>query len=133
MVQILAEIELKSEISQSILNRFSCNFENFIRRYCGNFPESLVMFKRLLEKLLIYKSIETSIRNRLSCSFSGWIFSYICNCPENLVEFAQLFQKLLGCLDWLGRSPGVKHVIHGAKINLSTSSKLWFKYKPKFN
>ena len=71
MVQILAEIELKSEISQSILNRFSCKFENSIRRYYGNFPESLVKFNRLLQKLLIEKSFESSILNRLSCRSSG--------------------------------------------------------------
>ena len=53
MVQIKAKIELKSEISQSILNRFLCNFPNFIRSYYGNFPESLVKFNRLLQKLLI--------------------------------------------------------------------------------
>ena len=31
-------------LSQSILNRFSCNFASFIRRYYSNCPESLVKF-----------------------------------------------------------------------------------------
>ena len=33
-----------SDISQSILNRFSFNFANYIRMYYGNFPGSLVKF-----------------------------------------------------------------------------------------
>ena len=44
---------MKSGISQSILNRFSCNFANFIRWYYSNCPESLVKFNRLFQKLLI--------------------------------------------------------------------------------
>ena len=44
---------IKSGISQSILNRFSCNFANFIRWYYSNCPESLVKFNRLFQKLLI--------------------------------------------------------------------------------
>ena len=43
---------IKSGISQSILNRFSCDFANFIRRYYSNCPESLVKFGRLFWKLL---------------------------------------------------------------------------------
>ena len=43
---------IKSGISQSSLNRFSCNFANFIRRYYSNCPESLVKFGRLFWKLL---------------------------------------------------------------------------------
>ena len=100
-------IELKSGISQSILNR-SCNFANFIRRYYSTCPESLVNFNWIFQKLLISKSIKTSILNRFSCNFSGYIGSYICECPENLIKFGQLFLKLLGSLDWLDRSPGVR-------------------------
>ena len=103
-----SNIELKSGISQSILNRFSCNFANFIRRYYSTCPESLVKFNWIFQKLLISKSIKTSILNRFSCNFSGYIGSYICECPENLIKFGQLFLKLLGSLDWLGRSPGVR-------------------------
>ena len=103
-----SNIELKSGISQSILNRFSCNFANFIRRYYSTCPKSLVKFNWLFQKLLIYKSIKTLILNRFSCNFSGYIGSFICYCPKNLVKFGQLFQKLLGSLDWLGRSPGVR-------------------------
>ena len=44
---------IKSGISQSILNRFSCNFANFIRRYYSNCPEILVKFNELFQKLLI--------------------------------------------------------------------------------
>ena len=43
---------IKSGISQSILNRFSCDFANFIRRYYSHCPESLVKFGRLFWKLL---------------------------------------------------------------------------------
>ena len=43
---------IKSGISQSMLNRFSCDFANFIRRYYSNCPESLVKFGRLFWKLL---------------------------------------------------------------------------------
>ena len=103
-----SNIELKSGISQSILNRCSCNFANFIRRYYSTCPESLVKFNWLFQKLLIKKSIKTSILNRFSCDFSGYIGSYICECPENLIKCSQLFLKLLGSLDWLGRSPGVR-------------------------
>ena len=103
-----SNIELKSGISQSILNRFTCNFANFIRRYYSTCPESLVKFNWLFQKLLIWKSIKTSILNRFSCNFSGYIGSYIYKCPENLIKFGQLFLKLLGSLDWLGRSPGVR-------------------------
>ena len=103
-----SNIELKYGISQSILNRFTCNFENFIRRYYSTCPESLVKFNWLFQKLLIWKSIKTSILNRFSCNFSGYIGSYICECPGNLIKFSQLFLKLLGSLDWLGRSPGVR-------------------------
>ena len=46
-------IELKSGMSQSILNRFSCNFANFIRMYYSTCPESLVKFNWLFQKLLI--------------------------------------------------------------------------------
>ena len=103
-----SNIELKSGISQSILNRFSCNFANFIRRYYSTCPKSLVKLNWLFQKLLIQKSIKTSILNRFSCNFSGYIGKFICYCNKNLVKFGQLFQKLLGSLDWLGRSPGVR-------------------------
>ena len=48
-----SNIELKSGISQSILNRFSCDFANFIRRYYSTCHESLVKFDWLFQKLLI--------------------------------------------------------------------------------
>ena len=51
-----SNIELKSGISQSILNRFTCNFANFIRRYYSTCPESLVKFNWLFQKLL-FRSI----------------------------------------------------------------------------
>ena len=86
-----SNIELKSGIFQSILNRFTFNFANFIRRYFSTCPESLVKFKWLIQKLLIYKSIKTSILNRFSCNFSSYIGSFIWYCPKNLVKFGQLF------------------------------------------
>ena len=37
---------IRSGISQSSLNRFPCNFANFIRRYYSNCPESLVDYSK---------------------------------------------------------------------------------------
>ena len=42
-----------SLISQSILNRFLCNFAGTICNYYGDCPEKLVKFKQVLQKLLL--------------------------------------------------------------------------------
>ena len=42
-----------SLISQSILNRFSCNFAGTTCNYSGDCPEKLVEFERVLLKLLV--------------------------------------------------------------------------------
>ena len=42
-----------SLISQSILNRFLCNFAGTICSYYGDRPEKLVKFERVLQKLLM--------------------------------------------------------------------------------
>ena len=42
-----------SLISQSILNRFSCNFAGTTCNYSGDCPEKLVKFERVLLKLLV--------------------------------------------------------------------------------
>ena len=66
-----------SLISQSILNRFTCNFAHTIRSYCGDCPENLVRFDRVFQKLLMWLKqhcfhiaralmravIETALRN----------------------------------------------------------------------
>ena len=44
-----SNIELKSGISQSIHNRFSCNLAHFILRYYSTCPESLVKFNWLFQ------------------------------------------------------------------------------------
>ena len=38
-----------SLISQSILNRFTCNFAHTIRSHCGDCPENLVRFDRVFQ------------------------------------------------------------------------------------
>ena len=43
-----------SLISQSILNRFTCNFAHTIRSHCGDCPENLVRFDRVFQKLLMW-------------------------------------------------------------------------------
>ena len=47
-----SNIELKSGISQSILNRFSCNFSGYIGSYICECPENLIKFGQLFLKLL---------------------------------------------------------------------------------
>ena len=42
-----------SPISQSILNRFSCNFAGITCNYSGDCPEKFVKFERVLLKLLV--------------------------------------------------------------------------------
>ena len=43
-----------SLISQSILNRFTCNFAHTIRSHCGDCPGNLVRFDRVFQKLLMW-------------------------------------------------------------------------------
>ena len=47
-----SNIELKSGISQSILNRFSCNFPGYIGSYIFECPQNLIKFGQLFQKLL---------------------------------------------------------------------------------
>ena len=42
-----------SLISQSILNRFTCNFAHTIRSHYGDCPVNLVNFDRVFQKLLM--------------------------------------------------------------------------------
>ena len=55
-----------SLISQSILNRFTCNFAHTIRRHCGDRPENLVRFDRVFQKLLMWCTETTLFPHRQS-------------------------------------------------------------------
>ena len=104
-----------SLISQSILNRFACNFAGTTSNYSGDCPEKFVKFEQVLLKLLvrlvvnlleyfkIYSfrtSIQTSILNRLPCNFAGTIGWYYGDGPVNSVKFERILQKLLMRLVW---------------------------------
>ena len=104
-----------SLISQSILNRFSCNFAGTTCNYSGDCPEKFVKFERVFLKLLvrlvvnlleyfkilfIKTSIQTSFLNRLPRNFAGTIGWYYGDCPVNYVKFERTLQKLLMRLVW---------------------------------
>ena len=60
-----------SLISQSILNRFTCNFAHTIRSHCGDCPENLVMFDRIFQKLLMWCTETTLFPHRQSAENAG--------------------------------------------------------------
>ena len=60
-----------SLISQSILNRFTCNFAHTIRSHCGDCPEYLVRFDRVFQKLLMWCTETTLFPHRQSAENAG--------------------------------------------------------------
>ena len=60
-----------SLISQSILNRFTCNFAHTIRSHCGDCPENLVRFERVFQKLLMWCTETTLFPHRQSAENAG--------------------------------------------------------------
>ena len=57
----------RRKISQSILNRFTCNFAHTIRSHCGDCPENLVRFDRVFQKLLMWCTETTLFPHRQTC------------------------------------------------------------------
>ena len=60
-----------SLISQSILNRFTCNFAHTIRSHCSDCPENLVRFDRVFQKLLMWCTETTLFPHRQSAENAG--------------------------------------------------------------
>ena len=60
-----------SLISQSIPNRFTCNFAHTIRSHCGNCPENLERFDRVFQKLLMWCTETTLFPRRQSAENTG--------------------------------------------------------------
>ena len=60
-----------SFISQSILNRFTCNFPHTIRSHCGGCPENLVRFDQVFQKLLMWCTETTLCPRRQSAENAG--------------------------------------------------------------
>ena len=60
-----------SLISQSILNRFTCNFAHTIRSHCGDCPENVVRFDRVFQKLLMWCTETTLFPHRQSAENAG--------------------------------------------------------------
>ena len=104
-----------SQISQSILNRFSCNFAGTTCSYSGDCPEKFVKFERVFLKLLVrlvvnlleyFKiySFRRQFRHQFSTvyqrNFAGTIGWYYGDCPVNYVKFEKILQKLLMRLVW---------------------------------
>ena len=58
-------------ISQSIPNRFTCNFAHTIRSHCGDCPENLVRFDRVFQKLLMWCTETTLFPHRQSAENAG--------------------------------------------------------------
>ena len=104
-----------SLISQSILNRFSCNFAGTTCNYSGDCPEKFIKSERVFLKLLVrlvvnlleyFKiySFRRQFRRQFStdlpCNYAGTIGWYSGDCPVNYVKFERIFQKLLMRLVW---------------------------------
>ena len=58
-------------LSQSIPNRFTCNFAHTIRSHCGDCPENLVRFNRVFQKLLMWCTETTLFPHRQSAENAG--------------------------------------------------------------
>ena len=58
-------------ISQSIPNRFTCNFAHTIRSHCGDCPENLVRFNRVFQKLIMWCTETTLFPHRQSAENAG--------------------------------------------------------------
>ena len=58
-------------ISQSIFNRFTCNFAHTIRSHCSDCPENLVRFDRVFQKLLMWCTETTLFPRRQSAENTG--------------------------------------------------------------
>ena len=68
---VTTSAERFSLISQSILNRFTCNFAHTIRSHCGDWPEKLVRFDRVFQKLLMWCTETTLFPHRQSAENAG--------------------------------------------------------------
>ena len=68
---VTTSAERFSLISQSILNRFTCNFAHTIRSHCGDCPANLVMFDRVFQKLLMWCTETTLFPRRQSAENAG--------------------------------------------------------------
>ena len=68
---VTTSAERFSLISQSILNRFTCNFAHTIRSHCGDCPENLVRFDRVFQKLLMWCTGTTLFPHRQSAENAG--------------------------------------------------------------
>ena len=68
---VTTSAERFSLISQSILNRFTCNFAHTIRSHCGDCPEILVRFDRVFQKLLMWCTETTLFPRRQSAENAG--------------------------------------------------------------
>ena len=60
-----------SLISQSILNRFTCNFAHTIHSRCGDCPKNVVRFDRVFQKLLMWCTETTLFPRRQSAENAG--------------------------------------------------------------
>ena len=63
---VTTSAERFSLISQSILNRFTCNFAHTICSHRGDCPENLVRFNRVFQKLLMWCTETTLFPHRQS-------------------------------------------------------------------
>ena len=68
---VTTSAERFSLISQSILNRFTCNLAHTIRSHCGDCPENLVRFDRVFQKLLMWCTETTLFPHRQSAENAG--------------------------------------------------------------
>ena len=68
-------------ISQSIPNRFTCNFAHTIRSHCGDCPENLVRFNRVFQKLLMWCTETTLFPHRQSVKMRAVIETALRKCP----------------------------------------------------
>ena len=68
---VTTSAERFSLISQSILNRFTCNFAHTIRSHCGDCPENLVRYDRVFQKLLMWCTETTLFPHRQSAENAG--------------------------------------------------------------
>ena len=65
------KFQMNSTVSQSIPNRFACNFAHTIRSHCGDCPENLVRFNRVFQKLLMWCTETTLFPHRQSAENAG--------------------------------------------------------------
>ena len=104
-----------SLISQSILNRFSCNFAGTTCNYSGDCPEKFVKFERVFIKLLVRLVVNVleyfkiylfrrQFRHQFSTVYhvilQAPLDGITATAPVNYVKFERILQKLLMRLVW---------------------------------